>query len=131
VSSAVANGLLPCDIGCRGLTPVSQAHNITGLAGFLAAISGMVVLARRWRDDPRWQGHIGLTKASVIIASVGLVWFIVTQAMDHQSLAGVAQRTFVAALLGWIAVTGWRTYRQLDEPATVEQPSGVAARSSF
>lgn len=128
VSSAIANGLLPCDTGCRGLTSVSQAHNITGLAGFLAAIAGMVILARRWRGDSRWQSHVGLTKVAVSVASVGLVWFVVTQALDRQSLAGVAQRTFVAALLGWMAVTGWRLFRQVGESAADEQRVGVDAR---
>jgi hypothetical membrane protein len=115
VSAAIANGLLPCDVSCLGLTPVSQAHNITGLLGFLAAIAGMVLLARRWRDDPQWERHVALTKAAVVVASAGLVWFIVTQALDLQTLAGVAQRTFVAALLGWFAVTGWRLFRLLGE----------------
>jgi hypothetical membrane protein len=113
VSSAIANGLLPCDIGCYGLTPVSLAHNITGLVGFLAAIAGMVVLARRWRRDQEWLGHATFTMLAVAVASSGLVWFIATQALDRQSLAGVAQRTFVTAFLGWMAVTGWRLFRQL------------------
>ena len=128
VSSAIANGLLPCDIGCQGLTPVSQAHNITGLAGFLAAIAGMVVLARRWRDDARWQSHVRLTKVAAGVASVGLVWFIVTQVFDRQAFAGIAQRTFVAALLGWIAVTGWRLVREIGDSTTAEQPARADAQ---
>lgn len=126
VLSAIANGLLPCDVGCYGLTPVSLAHNVTGLLGFLAAITGMVILARRWRTDPYWKQHVMPTAAAATVASLGLVWFIV---IDRQSLAGVAQRTFVGALLIWIAATGWRLFRQLAEtdemaeghPATIPQ----------
>ncbi|HSJ29637.1 MAG TPA: DUF998 domain-containing protein [Acidimicrobiia bacterium] len=131
VSAAIANGLLPCDIGCYGLTPVSQAHNITGLLAILAAIAGMGVLARRWRDDPDWRGHARPTMVAVAVAGSGLVWFIATQVMDRQSLAGVAQRTFVGALLGWMAVTGWRLFRQLDrEDPRSEVPSDLRVGGS-
>lgn len=117
VSSAIANGLLPCDVACLGLTPVSQAHNVTGLLGFLAAIGAMFVLARRWRGDQRWHDHATFSLVTATVASAGLVWFVATQALDRQALAGVAQRTFVGALLVWISVTAWRLFRQLDDAA--------------
>jgi hypothetical membrane protein len=118
ISSCIANGLLPCDIACVGETPVAQAHNITGVVGFLAAIAGMIVLARRWRDDPRWQHHVTATILAVSVSAAGLIWFIVTQVLDPlHPLSGVAQRTFVAALLSWIARTAWLLDRQLTTTA--------------
>jgi len=124
--SSIANGLLPCDVGCNGETTVGLLHNVTGLSGFIAAIVGMFVLARRWREDPAWQSHALFTKRAASVAMVGLVWFVITQAADIQSLAGVAQRTFVGALLLWIAVTAWKLHRQLetDEPALEVQGGG-------
>lgn len=112
--SSIANGLLPCDLGCQGETTVGLLHNITGLFGFIAAILGMFVLARRWRDDPTWQSHARFTRAVALVAVGSLAWFVVTQALDAQSLAGLAQRIFAGALLLWIAVTAWKTYRQLE-----------------
>ncbi len=117
--SSIANGLLPCDVGCQGETTVGLLHNVTGLSGFIAAIVGMFVLARRWRDDPTWQSHARFTRAVALVAVGSLAWFVITQALDTQSLAGLAQRIFAGGLLLWIAVTAWKTYRQLepDTPA--------------
>jgi hypothetical membrane protein len=106
--SCIANGLLPCDRGCLGATPIGLLHNITGLTGFVAAIAGALVLARRWRHDRRWRSHIRFTRIIAALATAGLIWFVATQALDAQSLAGLAQRTFIAALLLWIAATATR-----------------------
>ena len=120
VSSSIANGLLPCDVGCKGETTVGLLHNITGVAGFIAAIVGMFVLARRWSHDPRWQTHIPFTRAAASVAIAGLVWFVVTQATDAQAFAGIAQRVFIGAFLLWISVTAVRIYREpADHPDTV------------
>jgi hypothetical membrane protein len=124
VLSCIANGLLPCDAACVGETPVALAHNVTGLLGFVAAIVGMIVLARRWRHDPRWRYHVAPTIGVVIVALVGLIWFIASQATDpHDPLGGLAQRVFVGALLLWIARTAWLLDRQLtatDQPTPTQ-----------
>lgn len=114
VSSCIANGLLPCDVACVGEAPVALAHNVTGVLGFVAAITSMILLARRWRHDPRWQPHVMPTIGAVAIAIAGLVWFGVTQSADPlHPLGGVAQRIFVGVLLLWIARTAWLLQRQL------------------
>jgi hypothetical membrane protein len=123
ISSCIANGLLPCDVACVGETPVAQAHNLTGLLGFLAAIAGMLVLANRWRSDPRWRHHVAATLGAAAVSIGGLIWFLTTQILDPlHSLGGIAQRTFVAALLLWIARTAWLLDRQLG---AVEQEPAV------
>lgn len=114
LSSGIANGLLPCDADCQGETTIGLLHNITGLAGFVAALVGMFVLARRWRDDPTWRSHVGFTRGAAFVAIAGLIWFVVTQALDAQSLSGIAQRTFVGALLLWITVTAARLTREVS-----------------
>ncbi len=130
VSSSIANGLLPCDVGCQGETTIGLLHNITGLAGFLAAIVGMFVLARRWRDDPIWQSHVRLTRGAAFSAVGGLAWFVVTQALDAQSFAGIAQRIFAGALLLWIAVTAARLYRETSRHDRLVERSVVNAEWS-
>lgn len=127
LSSSIANGLLPCDAGCDGATTVGLLHNVTGLAGFIAAIAGMLILARRWRDDPRWQSHVGFTQGAAFVAIAGLIWFVVTQAMDAESFAGIAQRVFAGALLLWIAVTAARLYRVTGQNDRVVEGSVVDA----
>ncbi len=127
LSSSIANGLLPCDVGCQGETTIGLLHNITGLAGFIGAIAGMLILARRWQGDARWQSHVGFTRGAALVALAGLVWFVVTQALDAQSLAGIAQRIFAGALLLWIAVTAARVYRETSRHDRVAEGSVVAA----
>jgi len=108
LSSAIGNGVLPCDEGCKGETTVGLLHIITGLSGFVAALAGMALLARRWRRDPAWRSHADFTQRTFVVALVGLIWFVATQAADAQSLAGIAQRIFVGSFLVWIAVTAAR-----------------------
>lgn len=114
VSSCIANGLLPCDEGCVGETTVGQLHNITGLLGFLAAIVGMLLLARQWLRLPesRSLGVFSLSAAAVAIA--GLAAFIAADATGADGF-GLFQRVFVGALLFWIAVVAARLLR-LESP---------------
>lgn len=125
----IAHAWIPCDLGCKGETTIGLLHNVTGLSGFLATIMGMVVLTRRWRSDPTWQSNAGFTRGAVAVAFADLVWFVITQAADIQSLAGIAQRIFAGTLLLWIAVTAWKLHRVLephrssgDAPAEVATP---------
>lgn len=108
LSSAIANGLLPCDAGCQGNTTVGQLHNMTGLLGFVAAIVGMFVLARRWRHDPTWHSHIRLTRTAGLVAIAGLVAFVASESSGALSDSGIYQRIFVGALLLWVAATAIR-----------------------
>ena len=121
---AVAHAWIPCDVGCKGETAIGLLHNVTGLSGFVAAILGMFMLARRWREDTIWHPHAGFTRGAVAVALGGLVWFVITEAADIQSLAGIAQRIFAGALLVWIAVSAWRLRRSLDIDSS---PGGVPA----
>jgi hypothetical membrane protein len=121
VSSGIGNGMFQCDVACAGETAEGLLHNLTGLLGFLAAIAGMLILARRWREDPEWRVHAGSTRNSAVVAVGGLVWFIATQALDAQAFSGVAQRVFVAALLVWIVATALKLYRQ-ESSAVAETP---------
>lgn len=102
------HSFLSCDTGCRGETTAGLLHNITGLVGFVAAIAGMIVLARQWRNDPYWRAHVTFTWSAALVSIVGLALFVFTQARDVQSFAGIAQRVFAGALLLWIAVTAAR-----------------------
>ena len=123
LSSAIGNGLLPCDLGCEGQTTVGLLHNITGLAGFVAAVAGMLVLSRRWRHDPRWQSHARLTRAAAFVALAGLVGFIATEALEAEAIDGLLQRVFVAALLGWITITGLRLSRESSRERALARAS--------
>lgn len=106
--AGVLHSVVPCDPGCAGTTPVGLVHNATGLVGFVAAIVGMVVLARRWRGDTEWGDHVRPTMLAAGVAGAALVAFVVTQATgDPAAVGGLVQRVFAGALLLWFVRTGW------------------------
>lgn len=122
LSSAIANRLLPCDAGCQGNTTVGQLHNMTGLLGFIAAIVGMLVLARRWRDDPTWEAHVRLTRTAALVAIAGLVAFVAAEGSGASAVSGIYQRVFVGALLIWVAVTAIRLTGEIPRHDPRSQP---------
>lgn len=122
LSSTIANGLLPCDAGCAGRTPVGLAHNVTGMAGFVAAIAGMLRYARVWRTEAGWERFARFTAGAGFVALAGLVGFVVTKAAALESVDGLLQRVFVAAFLLWIFATAWRLRRE----AVAEESEGAA-----
>lgn len=109
---AVLHAFVNCDVGCKGQTGEGLLHNVTGVIGFVAMISGMAILARRWRTDAEWKPYVPFTLSAATVAIVGLVVFVFTQANDIQTFAGVAQRVFAGAFLIWIAVTAARLLRR-------------------
>jgi hypothetical protein len=126
-SSAIANGFLPCDLGCQGTTTVGLLHNVTGVTGFVAAITATFLLSRRWRDDPHWRSHARFSRLTAYIALAGLLGFIVTRAAEIEEIDGLLQRVFVLALLTWLAVTGLRLHlayrRGVSAPAPALAPA--------
>lgn len=130
LSSSIANGLLPCDVGCQGQTTIGLLHNVTGLAGFVAAIVGMFILARRWQGNATWRSHVAFTRGAAFVAIAGLAWFVVTQARDTQTLSGIAQRTFVGALLIWLVVTSARLSREVSTANRPTSDSGTRASTA-
>ena len=130
LSSAIGSALLPCDVTCQGATTVGLLHNVSGLVGFVAAVVGMLVLARRWRADPSWSSHARFTKGMAIIAVVGLVGFVITEATATAGIAGIVQRVFVSALLLWVTVTAIRMIAVLYRADAATSESTVPAALS-
>ena len=117
------HAFLSCDAGCNGETTAGLLHNVTGLMGFVAAIAGMIVLARRWAGDPHWHSLVTFTRIATVVAIAGLASFVVTQALDIQTFAGIAQRAFAGALLLWIAVTATQLARTITGSDTPQHPA--------
>ena len=126
--AVIHGGLLHCDIGCTGTTTEGLIHNITGVTGFIATIAGMFVLARRWQHDSMWRPHARFTRGVASVAIGALVWFVVTQAADKQSFAGIAQRIMAGALLLMIATTAARLFRATGQRDRAVEHSAVTER---
>jgi hypothetical protein len=112
LAGGIAQGLLPCDIACRGETPVGLLHNVTGVAGFVAAITGMLVFARRWQLDETWRLHARFTRLAAVLAVTAFISFILVSALMPSGPRGLVQRIFVGTLLVWLMVTSWRLWNR-------------------
>ena len=128
LSGTIAQGLLPCDPGCEAETTTGLLHILTGLSGFIAATVAMFLLARRWRDDPRWSSHAAFSKTVGLVTAAGLVAFAISQAAGFDAIDGLVQRMMVSGLLVWIAGTGFKAYRLVAEDAARDAQHAVADR---
>lgn len=119
VLGAVLQAVFPCDAGCAGATPTGLAHIVLGATGFIAVTAAMFVLPKAWDDRGSWSRLARTTRAVRPVTVAGFLWFIGTQALDAQALAGVAQRLFAASVVAWLAIVGWELARhrpQTGEP---------------
>ena len=128
LSSGIGNSVFQCDAGCEAGNTEGFLHNATGLFGFLCAIAGMLVLARKWRRDPEWQSYSRFTFVAALVSIGGLAWFIVMQSTDTDPASGLAQRVFIVALLVWITVTAARLVVGQDRPSSELDGTRPAAR---
>lgn len=110
LAGGIAQALFPCDVACRGATPVGFLHNATGVTGFVAAIASMLVFARRWQRDEEWRPHARFTRQAALLAVTAFVAFIVVSAVAPTGPRGLVQRIFVGTLLTWVMATSWRVW---------------------
>jgi Protein of unknown function (DUF998) len=74
-------------------------HDAAYVIFVLAFLAALFLLWRRFKADPRWQGHAIYTLATAILAVMLLL------------LPGVAYYLFIVTLLAWIEVTAIRLWR--------------------
>lgn len=120
-------GVVHCDSGCLGTTAEGQAHLASGLFGFVCGVTALFLLARTWRNEPRWTAHARLTRRLAWFALLGLMVFMASDAMP--AVDGLAQRLFVAPLLVFCSTTGWRLFR-LAANSTDARPSEALTSSA-
>ena len=127
VTKAVAGPLLLGFFGCTSVmsgmvdtTPVnapataaSQAHELAGVLGFLAAITAAFVFARRFGKDSAWRDFARPTLFWAIAAAVTFICVPLTPA----SLFGVAQCAYIATGVSWMIATMIRARSLAAGPA--------------
>ena len=101
----IAHGLLPCDAGCAFVTWAGTAHNLFGIPGFLAGITGVWLCGRQAPNG----AYRAFSFASAGLALAGFVlWIALAKAAELPWANGSLQRGFVAVLLVWMFVTACR-----------------------
>ncbi|MET0288159.1 MAG: DUF998 domain-containing protein [Pseudoxanthomonas sp.] len=78
-------------------------HGISAQSAFLLATTGLILQALRFAKDPAWHRHLrwALPWALACFASV---WVL---AFWREAPRGLAQKTVIGLILGWMAVTAW------------------------
>ncbi len=103
---------LPCDPGCGWESFTGAMHNLTGLGGFVAVCTGIILVRRRMKEDPNWQSYRGYFLITGVAALVSLVaWIAVSKAAGIDALNGVLQRVFAGIVFLWIEVVAIRLFR--------------------
>ena len=111
VSSGLGNAFLPCDPGCEFQTLTGTLHNLTGLGGFIAAITGIFVISTRLKGDSHWHALYRFSWITGVAALVSLLlWIGVAKVAEVESLNGVLQRVFVATWFIWVEVMALRLF---------------------
>lgn len=128
VSSGILNAVFPCDPGCEFHSLTGTLHNVTGLAGFIAAITGMLVISKRLQGDTNWHNLSRFSLVAGVAALVSLlVWIGVGEAAEVESVNGLLQRLFVGVWFVWVEVMAIRLFqlsRQTSAGNTT--PTGIA-----
>jgi len=109
---SVLHSVLPCDPGCDFQTLTGTLHNVTGLAGFLAAIAGIFLVSRNLNTDPQWRSLSRFSWMAGVVVLVSLVlWIGVAKTAEIGSLNGVLQRVFILAWFVWVEVMAIRLFQ--------------------
>jgi hypothetical protein len=80
--------------GPQPITTEGQAHEMISAIGFVLLISGMFVIARKFRSDAAWSALRRPTIAWAATASATFIFMVV--------LGGIGQRIFIAACFSWM-----------------------------
>ncbi len=108
----VVQAFLPLDPGGEWETATGSLHNVAGLGGFLAAISGIFAISRRLKGGNAWQSHRRYSIITGVAALAGLIaWIMISKGAGIESVNGVLQRIFIGLILLWIGVMGTRLFK--------------------
>lgn len=105
--SAVLVAFVQID-GPQPITTEGQAHEMISAIGFVLLITGMFVIARKFRSDAAWSALRRPTIAWAGVATTTFVFMMV--------LGGIGQRIFVLACFSWMLAMAYHA-RNLARPA--------------
>jgi hypothetical membrane protein len=109
--ASIATGLLRRDHVLLTSGPQSwhnHAHDVVSAVAYVLMVIAPVLLARRFRRDPRWRGLAGPLLVAAVISAALLVVFY---AAPHESWDGLVQRVAVTLPLAAIAAVAVRLAR--------------------
>jgi hypothetical protein len=78
----------------------NRGHDLASAAAYLGMVAAPLVLARRFRGDPRWENHVPWSVAAGVAVGALLVIFA-SDVAPHAN--GIIQRVAVTISLVWLA----------------------------
>lgn len=122
LSAGIGNGVFPCDSGCEGGWFNGFMHNLTGIIGFVAAISSIFVFSRRLKGDPDWGALYPVSRVFSFAALVTFVlWIGVAKIAEVDDLNGVLQRLYIGVWFMWTEIMAFKLNSVLRQPSRREQ----------
>jgi hypothetical protein len=94
--------VFPFDPDASG-SATSTVHSAASLVSFVAVLAAMFVFASASRTVPLWSSLSRLSAALTYVAAASLA---IASATQGSLIFGVAQRTFLGAVVVWLAVAG-------------------------
>ena len=89
--------------GPQPITTEGQAHEMISAIGFVLLLTGMFVMAKKFRSDAAWSALRTPTIVWAVIASTTFVFMMV--------LGGVGQRIFIASCFSWMLAIAYHARR--------------------
>jgi hypothetical membrane protein len=115
--SLVASGIFPTDpanyppgADTTTVTTKGMVHTIAFLIIIVSVVAGCFVFARRFRQEPVWQGY-GLYSVITGILVPALLVVFIALGQPGQPYAGLTQRALVAVFFAWFEVIALRALR--------------------
>jgi Protein of unknown function (DUF998) len=105
-------GVFTGDLQGTPHTRIGQIHEQMGMIAFPSATVSVVLISvpLRWEDE--WKS---VWRVAVLLSVVIVVGFFVFDRFGQADLGGFAQRIFVAAMLIWMWILGWKLLMVTNE----------------
>jgi len=133
-------GAFPMDAPGASPTPVGRLHMLGGFLMFPWIPVVMLLVARRFRSEPRWRPYFKYTLVTGLLSLATISFFLLFVGPPAfprplSGLAGLVQRLQLLPFFVWIALVTRHAYRGLartvqnrsDQPAQAALPSAPTA----
>jgi hypothetical protein len=131
VGSGVFNADVPLEDGTTGYTTEGALHDLTGMILFISLIVASFLLVRVFGRDPRWSPSAQTARVFAWLSLAGLIATITASEVTPPGsggITGLVQRVFVATVLTWLGILGWRL-RQLGDSSPSPSTTDLRAET--
>jgi len=91
-------------------------HNATGLASFVAFVTGIFLVSTRFRHNPQLKAFFIPSRIAAVAAFIALVlWIAIGRIAGVESVNGLLQRLFVGIVLAWTGLASILIWRLTDD----------------